>query len=141
MCERSRFTQPSGAFRAAPMTSSKSLSHEKPLLPLMLPADASIAYAGAVLLQEDERFSYQDQGENVSPLKFYSKGFIKAVSRRSIFFRELSAMQMRHFKFRIKGRRLVIRTDRPSLIGAMEGREGQSPSERSMIDETREIRL
>ena len=44
----------------------------------------------------------------------------------------------RHFKLRIEGRRLVIRTDHFPLIKAMEGGEGHPPSEQSMIDETRE---
>ena len=109
----------------------ETLAYEDPSAPLVLTTDASLTHAGAVLEQNE---SGQDQG--MRPLSYYSKAFPHSVKCRSTFNRELTAIHMafKHFKYRVKGRQLIIRTDHKALIQAVANGFGEhSPSEQRMI--------
>ena len=104
--------------------------------PLVLTSDASATHAGAVLEQFiDKDFATTGRTET-RPLAYFSQVFPSLTKARSTFNRELTALYLavRHFRFRIRGRELIFRTDHKSLVNAMNNPEGQhSPEERRMI--------
>ena len=104
--------------------------------PLVLTSDASATHAGAVLEQfVDQKFSTSGK-RGTRPLSYFSQAFPSRTKVRSTFNRELTALYLavRHFRFRIRGRELIFRTDHKSLINALANPEGQhSPEERRMI--------
>ena len=122
-----------GAFDAAIKTlqDATALSHEDPHRPLYLTTDASDNHVGGVL---EQRISPSDTA--MRPLAFYSKQLPRTSRDRSTFYRELKAivMALRHFKHRVRGRALIIRTDHFSILRAMQNGEGEhSPNERGML--------
>ena len=121
------------AFEAAILLlkNSATLAHEDPTLPLVLSTDASLHHAGAVLEQH-----ISTDNHALRPLAFYSRAFPKSVVARSVFNRELTALYqaVRHFKDRLRGRRVIVRTDHSSLIQAVSNGKGQhSPMEERML--------
>ena len=114
----------------------ETLSFDEVDKPLVLTTDASTTHAGATLEQfVDDNYATSGKLET-KPLAYYSQAFPSTTKVRSTFNRELTAMYMavRHFRFRIRGRKLIFRTDHKSLINAMSNPEGQhSPQERRML--------
>ena len=126
-------TEQQNAFHAAILLlkNAATLAHEDSSMPLVLSTDASLNHAGAVL----EQYVSTDS-QDTRPLAYYSKAFPKSVAIRSTFNRELTALYqaMRYFKDRLRGRRVVVRTDHASLIQAISNGQGQhSPMEERMI--------
>ena len=131
-----------------------SLSHDEPNRPLVLTTDASETHAGGVLEQftnelNDEVLCMTTNTPNhasneqytTRPLSYFSQAFPASTRVRSTFNRELSALYMaiRHFRFKLRGRRLIIRTDHRSLVRAIENPEGlHSPLERRMLYQIKE---
>ena len=108
--------------------SAETLSYEDPSAPLVLTTDASLSHAGAVL--------EQNLDQAMRPLAYFSKSFPHSVKCRSTFNRELTAIHMalKHFKHRVRGRQLTIRTDHKAIIQAVSNGVGEhSPSEQRMI--------
>ncbi len=107
------------------------LAHENPNLPLYLTTDASGHHVGGVL---EQRISHNDTA--MRPLAFFSAPLAPTICTRSAFYRELRGivMNLRHFKYRVRGRELIIRTDHKSLVRALENGEGEhSPQETAML--------
>ena len=105
------------------------LSYEDHNKPLMLFSDASDTHVGAVLEQEGKN------GE-MRPLAFFSKKLPPLKTVRSTFYKELRALylSLKHFQYRILGRRLLIRTDNKALVGAINNTlKDQSPMEQRYI--------
>ena len=101
------------------------LSYEDHSKPLILFSDASDTHVGAVLEQEGEN------GE-MRPLAFFSKKLPQLKTVRSVFYKELRALylSLKHFQYRILGRRLLIRSDNKALVGAINNElKDQSPME------------
>lgn len=112
------------------------LSFDELQKPLILTTDASATHAGATLEQfvDDNQAATGRLG--TKPIAYFSQAFAKRKKARSTFNRELTAlfMAVRHFRFRIRGRELIFRTDHKPIINAMSNPEGQhSPEERRMI--------
>ena len=108
------------------------LTYEDPSIPLVLSTDASNDAAGAVLEQNfgSENFP------SFRPLSFFSKSFPATTALRSTFNRELTAMYLavKHYRHRILGRELIIRTDHLALVRAMTNCGGEhSPNEARML--------
>ena len=112
------------------------LSFDEVQKPLVLTTDASATHGGATLEQFVDD-NYAENGKfDTKPLAYFSQKFSATTKARSTFNRELTALYMavRHFRFRIRGRELIFRTDHKSLINALSNPEGQhSPQERRMI--------
>jgi hypothetical protein len=112
------------------------LSFDQVEQPLVLTTDASATHAGAVLEQFiDDNYATTGRMET-RPIAYFSQAFPSITKARSTFNRELTALYLavRHFRFRIRGRDLIFRTDHKSLVNAMSNPEGQhSPEERRMI--------
>ena len=111
------------------------LAHDDVERPVILSTDASLTHAGAVLEQLINPDDI-DESSGTRPLCFYSKAFPSTTRERSTFNRELTAvfMAVRYFKYRIRGRKLVIRTDHLSLIHAIRRGTGEhSVGESRMI--------
>ena len=110
----------------------ETLSFDDVYQPLIITTDASATHAGAVL----EQFVNKDSQSATRPLAYFSQAFPSTTRVRSTFNRELTALYMaaRHFRFRIRGREVIFRTDHRSLVNALSNPEGQhSPLERRMI--------
>ena len=108
------------------------LTYEDPSLPLVLSTDASNDAAGAVL---EQNFGSEDD-PSFRPLAFFSKSFPATTVLRSTFNRELTAMYLavKHFRHRILGRPIIIRTDHLALVRAMNNCGGEhSPNEARML--------
>ena len=120
----------------------KTLSFDEEDKPLVLTTDASATHAGATLEQFlDDNYATSGKFET-KPLAYFSQAFPSTTKVRSTFNRELTAIYMavRHFRFRIRGRKLIFRTDHKSLIHAMSNPEGQhSPLERRMLYHLKEF--
>ena len=113
------------------------LAYENPCLPLVLSTDASATHAGATLEQGTE-----ENPDDLRPLAFFSKAFPQPTSTRSTFHRELTAMYFafKHFKHRLRGRAVTVRTDHSSLVNAINNGWGEhSPKEAGMIDYIKEF--
>ena len=112
------------------------LSFDEVNKPLVLTTDASATHGGATLEQFIDN-NYAKSGRfETKPLAYFSQAFSTTTKVRSTFNRELTALYMavRHFRFRIRGREIIFRTDHKSLINALSNPEGQhSPEERRMI--------
>ena len=109
------------------------LSFDDISLPVILTTDASLHHAGAVL----EQGNTAEDLANTRPLAFFSKALPKRRTPPSTFHRELCALYLaiRHFKYKIRGRRLIVRTDHASLVTAIKNGHGEhSPIEQRMID-------
>ena len=124
-------TEHQEAFEKAIQTlvSATHLSYENPKKELILSTDASSTHIGAVLEQEDEL-------GNLKPLAFFSKKLPVLQSVRSVFFRELTALYLsiKHFKIRIIGRQLRVKTDHRALVDAINNATGDhSPKEEKYI--------
>ena len=108
------------------------LANEDPAAPLVLSTDASAHHIGGAL----EQFIDPDE-TSTKPLAFYSKALPTSVRVRSAFKRELTAVYLtiKHFRHRIRGRNLVIRSDHKSVVRAIESpTDGDhSPNECTMI--------
>ena len=128
----------------------ETLAHDEVDRPLVLTTDASETHAGGVLEQFvhplDDNIMYTPSTTSTSkcttrPLSYFSQAFSTSTKVRSTFNRELSALYMtiRHFRFKLRGRKLIIRTDHRSLVRAVENPEGlHSPLERRMIYQIKE---
>ena len=111
------------------LANTTTLSYEDHNKPLMLFSDASDTHVGAVLEQEGEN------GE-MRPLAFFSKKLPPLKTVRSTFYKELRALylSLKHFQYRILGRRLLIRSDNKALVGAINNKlKDQSPMEQRYI--------
>lgn len=109
------------------------LAFDDMTLPLILTTDASLHTAGAVL----EQGSSEVDLVQTKPLAFFSKSLPVRRTPPSTFHRELCALHlaMRHFKYKIGGRRLIVRTDHAALVTAVQNGYGEhSPLERRMLD-------
>lgn len=116
------------------------LAHETISLPLILTVDASLTHAGGVLEQTTDP-EFPNGCHGTRPLGFFSKAFPFSVGTRSTFNRELTAlyMSLRHFKHRVRGRPLIIRTDHASLVKAVNNPGGEhSPNEHCLIHYVKE---
>ena len=117
------------------------LTNDNLYLPVILTTDASLTHAGAVLEQTCD-IKCPDGKLGTRPLCFYSKAFPVSRSRdRSVFNRELTAayMAIRHFKYRIRGRPLILRTDHSALVHAIQrGVGNHSAVENRMISHIKE---
>ena len=134
------------------LKNAETLAHDDVNRPLVLTTDASDTHAGGVL----EQFVDTNNDElmlktphttpltnkyTTKPLSYFSQALPKSTKVRSTFNKELSALYMaiRHFRFKLRGRRLLIRTDHRSLVRAIENPEGlHSPLERRMIYQIQE---
>merc|ERR1712240_272972 len=96
------------------LVSATHLSYEDPKKELILSTDASSTHVGAVLEQKNDLGIYK-------PLAFFSKKLPVLKSVRSVFFRELTGLYLsiKHFKVRIIGRQLRVRTDHLALVNAI----------------------
>ena len=113
----------------AVLANTTTLSYEDHNKPLMLFSDASDTHVGAVLEQEGEN------GE-MRPLAFFSKKLPPLKTVRSTFYKELRALylSLKHFQYRILGRKLLIRSDNKALVGAINNKlKDQSPMEQRYI--------
>ena len=124
-------TEHQAAFEKAIQTlvSATHLSYEDPKKELVLSTDASSTHIGAVLEQKHEPGIYK-------PLAFFSKKLPVLKSVRSVFFRELTGLYLsiKHFKVRIIGRQLRVRTDHRALVDAINNATGNhSPKEEKYI--------
>ena len=67
--------------------------------------------------------SFKQEGENkeMRILAFFSKKLLPLKTVRSTFHKELRALylSLKHFQYRIFGRRLLIRSDNKALVGAI----------------------
>ena len=148
----------SAAIRA--LKEAETLSHDDITRPLVLSTDASETHAGGVLEQfisakhddfvvRKKHTPEKNQAQVITtekehgtrPLSYFSQAFESSTKVRSTFNRELSALYMaiRHFRFKLRGRKLIIRTDHRSLVRAVENPEGlHSPLERRMIYQIKE---
>ena len=107
------------------------LAHEDPNLPLYLTTDASGHHVGGVL---EQRTSHTDIA--MRPLAFFSTALAPTSRARSAFHRELKGifLSLRHFKHRVRGRPLYIRTDHHAVVRAIKNGVGEhSPNEISML--------
>ena len=110
-------------------------------IPIILTTDASLTHAGAVL-EQTTVVKYPNGEKGTRPLCFYSKAFPVAKARhRSVFNRELTAayMAIGNFKYKIRGRRLILRTDHSALVHAIKrGVGNHSAVENRMISYIKE---
>ena len=107
------------------------LSFEDPDSPLVLTTDASLSHAGAVL----EQVSLGKDHSEMKPLAFFSQAFPRSKMARSVFGRELTALYLavKHFKYRLRGRKLIVRTDHSPLVKAVNN--GVGMGEHSLHEE------
>ena len=111
------------------LVSATHLSYEDPKKELVLSTDASSTHVGAVLEQKNDLGIHK-------PLAFFSKKLPVLKSVRSVFFRELTGLYLsiKHFKVRIIGRQLRVRTDHLALVNAINNATGNhSPKEEKYI--------
>ena len=113
------------------------LANEDPAAPLVLSTDASSHHIGGVLEQ------FIDPEESATnPLAFYSKALPTSVRVRSVFNKELTAVYftIKHFRHRIRGRNLIIRSDHKAVVSAIASpTDGDhSPNECTMINYIKE---
>ena len=114
------------------LTEAVTLNFEDADLPLILCSDASLTHAGAVLEQQTDKNDMATR----RPLAFFSKAFPPRVRVRSTFNRELQSLYMavKHFRYRLKGRELLIFVDSAALARAISNGHGvHSPTEEAMI--------
>ena len=122
------------------LKSASTLSNDDLKLPIILTTDASLTHAGAVL-EQTSNMNDVAGGLGTNPLCFFSKAFPASTRMRSVFNRKLTAayMSIRHFKFRIRGRSLILRTDHAALVHALNRGEGNhSAVENRMVSYIKE---
>lgn len=120
------------------LANATTLNFEDPRAPLVLSTDASLTHVGGVLEQ------YVSSSHNTAatrPIAFFSGALPMAARARSTFYRELTGlfMALRHFKHRVRGRKLIVRTDHLALIHAVNNVSGEhSPDETRRIEYIKE---
>ena len=118
------FARVKGALAAA-----ATLAHPVPAAPLALHVDASDSGVGAVLQQHHDG-TWQ-------PLAFFSRSLTPREARYSTFGRELLAvyLALRHFRYAVEGRELIIYTDHKPLVHAVgSSTDRHSPREMRQLD-------
>lgn len=105
------------------------LAHPVPGAPLGVHVDASDSGVGAVLQQY--------HGGAWQPLSFFSRTLTPRETRYSTFGRELLAVYLavRHFRYAIEGREIIIYTDHKPLVNAIgSSTDRHSPRETRQLD-------
>lgn len=114
------------AFESCKLELSKiaTLSHPAPSVPLILSCDASDFAVGASLEQTIDGI--------IKPIAFFSKKLNDSQQNYSIYDRELLSIYLaiKHFRYLLEGRELIIRTDHKPLIYAFRQKlDRASPSQ------------